>query len=171
MNKTDLITAFEQSSFLYGGNAILEGFTKYLKTPPPWTSLAAFLPAWTMIQLRQSAVSGPPGPARMAAGRDGDLISAFAPAIRGKAVGAKTSPVQSQMPTLRLTKSQPHGSVRALMMTAPSASRHGRRLDRGIGLTSCPARTHPSTMLHEAFTVPSPLPGVALSTSIARSRS
>ena len=35
MNKTDLITAFEQSSFLYGGNAqFIEGlYAKYLENP------------------------------------------------------------------------------------------------------------------------------------------
>ena len=82
MNKTDLVTAFEQSSFLYGGNAqFIEGlYAKYLENPaavdPHWRQFFAGLdddPA-----LAKEQVSGPswakknwPLPAT------GELISAF----------------------------------------------------------------------------------------------
>src|SRR5215217_4537573 len=49
MNKTDLTTAFEQTSFLYGGNArfIEELYAKYLQNPasvdPEWRHFFAAL--------------------------------------------------------------------------------------------------------------------------------
>ncbi|MGB8313186.1 MAG: 2-oxoglutarate dehydrogenase E1 component [Aestuariivirga sp.] len=96
MNKTDLITAFEQSSFLYGGNAqFIEGlYAKYLENPAAvdihWRQFFAGLDDDPAAAKQQ--VSGPswarkgwpPTPT-------GDLVSAFDgnwPAVE-KAVGAK----------------------------------------------------------------------------------
>ncbi len=96
MNKTDLITAFEQSSFLYGGNAqFIEGlYAKYLENPAAvdlhWRQFFAGLdddPAKARQQVSGPSWARkdwPPTPA-------GDLISAFDgnwPAVE-KAVGAR----------------------------------------------------------------------------------
>ena len=126
MNKTDLITAFEQSSFLYGGNAqFIEGlYAKYLENPAAvdshWRQFFAGLDDDPATAKAQN--SGPswqkknwPLPA------SGDLISAFDgnwPAVE-KLVGAKieakardAGPTQSVDDVRKATMD----SVRALMM-------------------------------------------------------
>ena len=82
MNKTDLITAFEQSSFLYGGNAqFIEGlYAKYLENPAAvdvhWRQFFAGLdddPASAKQQVSGPSWARkdwPPTPT-------GDLVSAF----------------------------------------------------------------------------------------------
>ena len=96
MNKTDLITAFEQSSFLYGGNAqFIEGlYAKYLENPAAvdvhWRQFFAGLdddPASAKQQVSGPSWARkdwPPAPT-------GDLVSAFDgnwPAVE-KAIGSK----------------------------------------------------------------------------------
>ena len=119
MNKTDLITAFEQTSFLYGGNAqFIEGlYAKYLENPTSvdihWRQFFASLDA-----APEKQVSGPswarkdwpPTPT-------GDLVSAFDgnwPAIE-KTVGGK---IEAKSPSLSVddVRKATMDSVRALMM-------------------------------------------------------
>jgi 2-oxoglutarate dehydrogenase E1 component len=126
MNKTDLITAFEQSSFLYGGNAqFIEGlYAKYLENPAAvdihWRQFFAGLDDDPAAAKQQ--VSGPswarkgwpPTPT-------GDLVSAFDgnwPVVE-KAVGAKieakSKEAGSSLSVDEVRKAT-MDSVRALMM-------------------------------------------------------
>ena len=62
MNKTDLTTAFEQTSFLYGGNArfIEELYARFLENPASVDAIGgSFSPGLTMTGIRQAAGSGP----------------------------------------------------------------------------------------------------------------
>ena len=82
MNKTDLTTAFEQSSFLYGGNAqfIEELYAKYLENPAAvdshWRQFFAGLgddPATA-----KARAAAPPGRRKnWPLPASGELISAF----------------------------------------------------------------------------------------------
>ena len=126
MNKTDLITAFEQSSFLYGGNAqFIEGlYAKYLENPAAvdihWRQFFAGLDDDPAAAKQQ--VSGPswarkgwpPTPT-------GDLVSAFDgnwPAME-KAVGAKIEAKSKEAGaslSVDEVRKATMDSVRALMM-------------------------------------------------------
>jgi 2-oxoglutarate dehydrogenase E1 component len=96
MNKTDLITAFEQSSFLYGGNAqFIEGlYAKYLENPAAvdvhWRQFFAGLDDDPASAKQQ--VSGPSWARKdWPPAATGDLVSAFDgnwPAVE-KAIGSK----------------------------------------------------------------------------------
>jgi 2-oxoglutarate dehydrogenase E1 component len=126
MNKTDLITAFEQSSFLYGGNAqFIEGlYAKYLENPAAvdvhWRQFFAGLdddPASAKQQVSGPSWARkdwPPAPT-------GDLISAFDgnwPAVE-KAVGSKIEAKSKTAGTglsVDEVRKATMDSVRALMM-------------------------------------------------------
>ncbi len=126
MNKTDLVTQFEQSSFLYGGNAhFIEGlYARYLENPAAvdshWRQFFAGLdddpasihkeadgPSW-------QKKNWPPAPS-------GDLISAFDgnwPAVE-KTVATKLeakAPSDSAAPSGDDVRKATMDSVRALMM-------------------------------------------------------
>ncbi len=126
MNKTDLITAFEQSSFLYGGNAqFIEGlYAKYLENPAAvdvhWRQFFAGLDDDPASAKQQ--VSGPSWARKdWPPAATGDLVSAFDgnwPAVekvigskieaKGKEAGAGLSVDEVRKATM--------DSVRALMM-------------------------------------------------------
>ena len=126
MNKTDLITAFEQSSFLYGGNAqFIEGlYAKYLENPAAvdvhWRQFFAGLdddPASAKQQVSGPSWARkdwPPAPT-------GDLVSAFDgnwPAVE-KAIGSKIeAKSKAAGPGLSVdeVRKATMDSVRALMM-------------------------------------------------------
>ena len=126
MNKTDLITAFEQSSFLYGGNAqFIEGlYAKYLENPAAvdvhWRQFFAGLDDDPASAKQQ--VSGPSWarkdwpPAAM-----GDLVSAFDgnwPTVE-KVIGSKIEAKGKETGTglsVDEVRKATMDSVRALMM-------------------------------------------------------
>ena len=126
MNKTDLITAFEQSSFLYGGNAhFIEGlYAKYLENPAAvdshWRQFFAGLQ--DDPQAVKAQASGPswqkknwPLPA------SGDLISAFdgnwpvVEKVVGSKIEAKAKDAGTSLSVEEVRKAT-MDSVRALMM-------------------------------------------------------
>lgn len=126
MNKTDLITAFEQSSFLYGGNAqFIEGlYAKYLENPAAvdvhWRQFFAGLDDDPASARKQ--VSGPswarkdwpPAPT-------GDLVSAFDGnwAVIEKVVGTKIEAKAKETGkglSVEEVRKATMDSVRALMM-------------------------------------------------------
>jgi 2-oxoglutarate dehydrogenase E1 component len=126
MNKTDLITAFEQSSFLYGGNAhFIEGlYARYLENPAAvdthWRQFFAGLQ--DDPQTVKAQASGPswqkknwPIPA------SGDLISAFdgnwpvVEKVVGSKIEAKAKDAGSSLSVEQVRKAT-MDSVRALMM-------------------------------------------------------
>jgi 2-oxoglutarate dehydrogenase E1 component len=126
MNKTDLITAFEQSSFLYGGNAqFIEGlYAKYLENPSAvdvhWRQFFAGLDDDPASARKQ--VSGPswarkdwpPAPT-------GDLVSAFdgnwtaVEKVVGTKIEAKAKAAGTGLSVDEVRKAT-MDSVRALMM-------------------------------------------------------
>jgi 2-oxoglutarate dehydrogenase E1 component len=126
MNKTDLITAFEQSSFLYGGNAqFIEGlYAKYLENPAAvdihWRQFFAGLDDDPASAKKQ--VSGPswarkdwpPAPT-------GDLVSAFdgnwtvVEKVVGTKIEAKAKEAGKGLSVDEVRKAT-MDSVRALMM-------------------------------------------------------
>ena len=126
MNKTDLITAFEQSSFLYGGNAqFIEGlYAKYLENPAAvdihWRQFFAGLDDDPASAKKQ--VSGPswarkdwpPAPT-------GDLVSAFdgnwtvVEKVVGTKIEAKAKETGKGLSVDEVRKAT-MDSVRALMM-------------------------------------------------------
>jgi 2-oxoglutarate dehydrogenase E1 component len=126
MNKTDLITAFEQSSFLYGGNAqFIEGlYAKYLENPTAvdihWRQFFAGLDDDPASAKKQ--VSGPswarkdwpPAPT-------GDLVSAFdgnwtvVEKVVGTKIEAKAKETGKVLSVDEVRKAT-MDSVRALMM-------------------------------------------------------
>jgi 2-oxoglutarate dehydrogenase E1 component len=126
MNKTDLITAFEQSSFLYGGNAqFIEGlYAKYLENPAAvdihWRQFFAGLDDDPASAKKQ--VSGPswqrkdwpPAPS-------GDLVSAFdgnwtvVEKVVGTKIEAKAKETGKGLSVDEVRKAT-MDSVRALMM-------------------------------------------------------
>jgi 2-oxoglutarate dehydrogenase E1 component len=126
MNKTDLITAFEQSSFLYGGNAqFIEGlYAKYLENPAAvdvhWRQFFAGLdddPASAKQQVSGPSWARkdwPPTPT-------GDLVSAFDgnwPAVEkaiSSKIEAKSKTADTQLSVDEVRKAT-MDSVRALMM-------------------------------------------------------
>jgi 2-oxoglutarate dehydrogenase E1 component len=126
MNKTDLITAFEQSSFLYGGNAqFIEGlYAKYLENPAAvdvhWRQFFAGLDDDPASAKQQ--VSGPSWARKdWPMAPTGDLVSAFDgnwPVVE-KAIGSKieakskTADIQLSVDEVRKATMD---SVRALMM-------------------------------------------------------
>ena len=119
MNKTDLITAFEQTSFLYGGNAqFIEGlYAKYLENPASvdihWRQFFA-----SLNENAEAQVSGPSWQRKdWPLAPTGDLVSAFDgnwPAIE-KTVGAKIAAKSSSLSADEVRKAT-MDSVRALMM-------------------------------------------------------
>ena len=119
MNKTDLITAFEQTSFLYGGNAqFIEGlYAKYLENPASvdihWRQFFA-----SLNENAEAQVSGPSWQRKdWPLAPTGDLVSAFDgnwPAIE-KTVGAKIAAKSSSLSADEVRKVT-MDSVRALMM-------------------------------------------------------
>ena len=127
MNKTDLTTAFEQTSFLYGGNAqfIEQLYAKYLDNPAAvdqhWRQFFAGLE--DNAELAKAQVKGPswqrpdwPKP------ESGDLVSAldgnWPPAVPVAAKGGKTAPAAEKAPGLSPddVRKATMDSVRALMM-------------------------------------------------------
>ena len=151
MNKTDLITAFEQSSFLYGGNAqFIEGlYAKYLENPAAvdvhWRQFFAGLDDDPASAKKQ--VSGPSWARKdwpLAA--TGDLVSAFDgnwPAVE-KAVGAKIE-AKSKTADAKLSVDEVRkatmDSVRALMMIRAFRMRGHLAADLDpLGLAERPAQ-------------------------------
>jgi 2-oxoglutarate dehydrogenase E1 component len=127
MNKTDLVTAFEQTSFLYGGNAqfIEQLYGKYLESPAAvdqhWRQFFAGLEDNAAEAKRQ--VAGPswrrpdwPKP------ESSDLISALdgnwpAPAPKPLPIKADGKPKEGAAPlSLEEVRKATTDSVRALMM-------------------------------------------------------
>ena len=126
MNKTDLITAFEQSSFLYGGNAqFIEGlYAKYLENPAAvdvhWRQFFAGLdddPASAKQQVSGPSWARkdwPPTPT-------GDLVSAFdgnwtaVEKVVGTKIEAKAKETGKGLSVDEVRKAT-MDSVRALMM-------------------------------------------------------
>jgi 2-oxoglutarate dehydrogenase E1 component len=121
MNKTDLTTAFEQTSFLYGGNAqyIEQIYAKYLENPAAvdihWRQFFAGL------EDAQAQVTGPSWQRKdWPQAESGDLVSAFdgnwpaAPAAKP----AKATPAEARAPGLSAedVRKATMDSVRALMM-------------------------------------------------------
>ena len=126
MNKTDLITAFEQSSFLYGGNAqFIEGlYAKYLENPAAvdvhWRQFFAGLDDDPASAKQQ--VSGPSWARKdWPMAPTGDLVSAFDgnwPAVEkaiGSKIEAKSKAADTQLSVDEVRKAT-MDSVRALMM-------------------------------------------------------
>jgi 2-oxoglutarate dehydrogenase E1 component len=126
MNKTDLITAFEQSSFLYGGNAqFIEGlYAKYLENPAAvdvhWRHFFAGLDDDPASAKQQ--VSGPSWARKdWPMAPTGDLVSAFDgnwPAVEkaiGSKIEAKSKTADTQLSVDEVRKAT-MDSVRALMM-------------------------------------------------------
>ncbi|MFN0191659.1 MAG: 2-oxoglutarate dehydrogenase E1 component [Aestuariivirga sp.] len=125
MNKTDLTTAFEQSSFLYGGNAqfIEQLYAKYLDNPaavdPHWRQFFAGLDDEAGEAKRQvqgaswKRADWPPA-------ASGELVSALdgnwpaAPKAPPAKPGAK--PAEAAGPSLEEVRKATMDSVRALMM-------------------------------------------------------
>jgi 2-oxoglutarate dehydrogenase E1 component len=151
MNKTDLTAAFEQSSFLYGGNAqFIEGlYAKYLENPAAvdvhWRQFFAGLdddPASARQQVSGPSWARkdwPPTPA-------GDLVSAFDgnwPAVE-KAIGSKIE-VKSKAASPGLSVDEVRkatmDSVRALMMIRAFRMRGHLAADLDpLGLAERPAQ-------------------------------
>ncbi len=126
MNKTDLITAFEQSSFLYGGNAqFIEGlYAKYLENPAVvdvhWRQFFAGLDDDPASAKQQ--VSGPSWARKdWPMAPTGDLVSAFDgnwPAVE-KSIGSKIeakSKIGGPGLSVDEVRKATMDSVRALMM-------------------------------------------------------
>ena len=126
MNKTDLITAFEQSSFLYGGNAqFIEGlYAKYLENPAAvdvhWRQFFAGLDDDPASARQQ--VSGPSWARKdWPPAATGDLVSAFDgnwPAVEktvSAKIEAKSKAGDTQLSVDEVRKAT-MDSVRALMM-------------------------------------------------------
>ncbi|WP_119390290.1 2-oxoglutarate dehydrogenase E1 component [Taklimakanibacter lacteus] len=126
MNKTDLTTAFEQTSFLYGGNAhfIEQLYTRYLDNP------ASVDPAWrqffaTLADDKDAAKKQLKGPSWARAdwpqAPNGELISAFdgnwpaAEAQVGAKIAAKAKD-KGQALSIEEVRKATMDSVRALMM-------------------------------------------------------
>ncbi|MCA3560041.1 MAG: 2-oxoglutarate dehydrogenase E1 component [Aestuariivirga sp.] len=125
MNKTDLTTAFEQTSFLYGGNAqyIEQLYAKYLENPaavdPHWRQFFAGLED-NAAQARQQ-VEGPSWQRKdWPKAESGDLVNALdgnwpavaPPAAKGAPAAEAKSPALSADDVRKATMD----SVRALMM-------------------------------------------------------
>ena len=125
MNKTDLTTAFEQTSFLYGGNAqfIEELYARYLENPDAvdqhWRQFFAGLE--DNAELARQQVKGPSWQRKdWPLPESGDLVSALdgnwpatpAPAARGAAKSADKSAALAVEDVRKATMD----SVRALMM-------------------------------------------------------
>ena len=125
MNKTDLTTAFEQTSFLYGGNAqfIEQLYAKYLENPAAvdihWRQFFAGLE--DNAELARQQVNGPSWARKdWPQAESGDLVSAFdgnwpaAPAQKP----AKGAPAEAKAPGLSAedVRKATMDSVRALMM-------------------------------------------------------
>jgi 2-oxoglutarate dehydrogenase E1 component len=126
MNKTDLTTAFEQSSFLYGGNAIFieQLYAKYLENPaavdPHWRQFFAGLDDKTDSAKRQvqgaswKRADWPPT-------ASGELVSALdgnwppAPKAPPAKPGAKPAEAAAG-PSIEEVRKATMDSVRALMM-------------------------------------------------------
>ena len=151
MNKTDLITAFEQSSFLYGGNAqFIEGlYAKYLENPAAvdahWRQFFAGLdddPASAMQQ-----VSGPSWQRKdWPQAPTGDLVSAFDgnwPAVEkvvGTKIEAKSKEAGASLSVDEVRKAT-MDSVRALMMIRAFRMRGHLAADLDpLGLAERPAQ-------------------------------
>ncbi|MEQ1521524.1 MAG: 2-oxoglutarate dehydrogenase E1 component [Aestuariivirga sp.] len=151
MNKTDLITAFEQSSFLYGGNAqFIEGlYAKYLENPTAvdanWRQFFAGLdddPASAMQQ-----VSGPSWQRKdWPHTPTGDLVSAFDgnwPAVE-KTIGTKIETKAKATGTglsVDEVRKATMDSVRALMMIRAFRMRGHLAADLDpLGLAERPAQ-------------------------------
>lgn len=126
MNKTDLITAFEQSSFLYGGNAqFIEGlYAKYLENPAAvdvhWRQFFAGLDDDPATAKQQ--VSGPSWARKdWPPTTSGELVSAFDgnwPAVEkviGSKIEAKSKEAGAGLSVDEVRKAT-MDSVRALMM-------------------------------------------------------
>ncbi len=119
MNKTDLTTAFEQTSFLYGGNAqfIEQLYGKYLENPKAvdqhWRQFFAGLEDNAGEAMRQ--VNGPSWQRRdWPPAESGELVSAFDgnwPAPKAPAVADK-----SGQPSLEEVRRATTDSVRVLMI-------------------------------------------------------
>jgi 2-oxoglutarate dehydrogenase E1 component len=127
MNKTDLTTAFEQSSFLYGGNAIFieQLYAKYLENPtavdPHWRQFFAGLDDETEQAKRQvqgaswKRADWPPA-------ASGELVSALdgnwpaAPKAPPAKPGVKPAEAAAPGPSIEEVRKATMDSVRALMM-------------------------------------------------------
>ncbi len=151
MNKTDLITAFEQSSFLYGGNAqFIEGlYAKYLENPAAvdahWRQFFAGLDDDPASAKKQ--VSGPSWARKdWPQAPTGDLVSAFDGnwAIVEKVVGTKIeAKAKAAGPALSVdeVRKATMDSVRALMMIRAFRMRGHLAADLDpLGLAERPAQ-------------------------------
>ena len=128
MNKTDLTTAFEQTSFLYGGNAqfIEQLYAKYLENPSAvdqyWRQFFAGLE--DNAELAKAQVAGPSWQRKdWPKAESGDLVSALdgqwpvtPPPAAAK--GAKPAAAPEKAPALSAedVRKATMDSVRALMM-------------------------------------------------------
>src|SRR5438105_9192037 len=121
MNKTDLTTAFEQTSFLYGGNAqfIEDLYAKFLDNP------AAVDPAWrhffaALDDEREGAARQLKGPSWKRAGwpvpENGELVSALDSNWPIIAPIPAKAPAKAKAPALEDVRKATMDSVRALMM-------------------------------------------------------
>ncbi|MEP7172110.1 MAG: 2-oxoglutarate dehydrogenase E1 component [Aestuariivirga sp.] len=151
MNKTDLITAFEQSSFLYGGNAqFIEGlYAKYLENPAAvdvhWRQFFAGLDDDPASAKQQ--VSGPSWARKdWPMAPTGDLVSAFDgnwPAVEkviGSKIEAKSKTAETQLSVDEVRKAT-MDSVRALMMIRAFRMRGHLAADLDpLGLAERPAQ-------------------------------
>ncbi len=151
MNKTDLITAFEQSSFLYGGNVqFIEGlYAKYLENPAAvdvhWRQFFAGLDDDPASAKQQ--VSGPSWARKdWPLAPTGDLVSAFDgnwPAVE-KAIGSKIeAKAKAAGPGLSVdeVRKATMDSVRALMMIRAFRMRGHLAADLDpLGLAERPAQ-------------------------------
>ncbi len=151
MNKTDLITAFEQSSFLYGGNAqFIEGlYAKYLENPAAvdvhWRQFFAGLDDDPASAKQQ--VSGPSWARKdWPMAPTGDLVSAFDgnwPAVEkaiGSKIEAKSKAADAQLSVDEVRKAT-MDSVRALMMIRAFRMRGHLAADLDpLGLAERPAQ-------------------------------
>jgi 2-oxoglutarate dehydrogenase E1 component len=127
MNKSDLVTAFEQTSFLYGGNAqfIEQLYAKYLENPAAvdahWRQFFAGLEDNAAEAKRQ--VAGPSWQrADWPKAEQSDLISALdgnwpAPVVKPLPVKSDGKPKEGAQPlSLEEVRKATTDSVRALMM-------------------------------------------------------
>jgi 2-oxoglutarate dehydrogenase E1 component len=121
MNKTDLTTAFEQTSFLYGGNAqfIEELYARYLENP------SAVDPAWrhffaTLEDEREIAAKELKGPSWKRADwpvpENGELVSALDGNWPAIAPAAAKPDDRARALAVEDVRKATLDSVRALMM-------------------------------------------------------
>jgi 2-oxoglutarate dehydrogenase E1 component len=119
MNKTDLVTAFEQTSFLYGGNAnfIETLYAQFLENPssvdPNWRQFFAGLE--DDRTKARAAIGGPSWAERGWPPSDGGEFLSLLGAGQPAAIAARPAP-SARAPSLDEARRATMDSVRALMM-------------------------------------------------------